>query len=153
KPGARRGIYVLRFRTEEIYAGQAIDVTRRYVQHCKFHDDIVAMTFREVTVGGLNEHERKVIWELEQHGLQLRNITFTSIPKGESDFDLVMSAEEQQAWLSDVTTYFDGPDRVVDAELRRKYLRKFNRFEVASHSDVAVRVLRRYVRVGIPATR
>jgi MOSC domain-containing protein YiiM len=39
--GKRCGLYILYFLDGEIYAGQALDVTRRYVQHCKVHCDIV----------------------------------------------------------------------------------------------------------------
>ena len=40
KPNKRCGIYVLRFCDKSYYVGQAIDVTRRYVQHIKNHTDI-----------------------------------------------------------------------------------------------------------------
>jgi hypothetical protein len=40
KPHERCGIYVLHFTNGEFYAGQAVDVTRRYVQHRETHKDI-----------------------------------------------------------------------------------------------------------------
>jgi hypothetical protein len=78
----------LSFANGEIYAGQALDVTRRYVQHRKVHGDIEKISFRRVAKDKLNNEERALIRTLEQNGHRLRNITFTSIPKGESDFDL-----------------------------------------------------------------
>jgi hypothetical protein len=84
----RCGIYVLQFSNGEAYVGQAVDVTRRYVQHRQTHDDIERIHFRVVSRKNLNEEERNVIWTLEQNGYHLRNIIFTSVLQGEADFDL-----------------------------------------------------------------
>jgi hypothetical protein len=46
KPHERCGLYILHFTNGEIYAGQASDVTRRYVQHRTVHNDIEAISFR-----------------------------------------------------------------------------------------------------------
>jgi hypothetical protein len=93
--GKRCGLYILHFANGEIYLGQALDVTLRYVQHRKVHADIERISFRRVAKVILNDEERGLIWSLEQSGHRLRNITLTSIPKGESDFGLIMSVEEQ----------------------------------------------------------
>jgi hypothetical protein len=151
--GKRCGLYILHFANGEIYAGQALDVTRRYVQHRKVHGDIEEISFRRVAKDRLNDEERALIWALEQSGQRLRNITFTSIPKGESDFDLIMSVEEQDRWLKD-RSYIDfGGSRVVDPELRRKYSRKFESFAAMPRSSEVIDVLRSYIRTSIPAFR
>ena len=151
KPGKRCGLYVLHFANGEIYAGQALDVTRRYVQHRKAHTDIERISYRQVPKNRLNGEERNLIWSLEQSGQRLRNITFTSIPKGESDFDLVMSLEEQNRWVQDPSYIdFDG-SRIVDPELQRKYSRKYKSFSHFSRSSEVIDFLRSYVRAGIPA--
>lgn len=151
QPGERCGLYVLHFANGDIYAGQALDITRRYVQHRKVHADIEQISFRQLPKDRLDDEERTLIWSLEQSGQRLRNITFTSIPKGESDFDLVMALEEQNGWLQD-PSYIDlDGDRIVDAELRRKYSRKFKSFADLPRSDQVTDFLRSYVRAGIPA--
>jgi hypothetical protein len=122
KSDERCGIYVLHFANGEFYAGQAVDVTRRYVQHRKTHDDIDKIAFKRVPRNKLNDEERTVIWHLEQKGCSLRNVTFTSIPKGESDFDLVMSIEEQERWLNDLDYVEDSGDRLTNPDVRRKYV-------------------------------
>ncbi len=148
--GKRCGLYILQFSDGEIYAGQALDVTRRYVQHRKVHYDIEKISFKRVAQKNLNDEERTLIWMLEHQGHRLRNITFTSIPRGESDFDLIMSAEEQERWLKD-TSYVDfNASRVIDPELRRKYRRKFQRFAAMPRSDEIMNILRRYVHAAIP---
>src|SRR5215213_10491999 len=118
KPGRRCGIYVLRFSNEEFYAGQAVDVTRRYAQHRKTHADIEQMAFKQVPRDKLDEEERSLIWCLERQGWPLRNVTFTSMPKAESDFDLVMPPEEQERWLGDLGYVDDGGERLIDPALR-----------------------------------
>jgi hypothetical protein len=151
--GKRCGLYILHFSNGEIYAGQALDVTRRYIQHRAVHADIERISFRRVAKHALNAEERALIWSLEESGHRLRNITFTSIPKGESDFDLVMPVEEQDRWLKDPDYVDSSGSRVVDPELRRRYSRKFERFAAMSRSSEATYILRSYVRAGILAFR
>lgn len=148
--GKRCGIYVLQFQNGEVYAGQALDVTRRYVQHSKTHNDIVSIGFKQVPQEKLNDEERTSIWELEQRGFPLRNIIFTSIPKGESDFDLVMPLAEQQKWLDDFSFQGFGGTRAQDDTLRRKYHQNFLRFSKRPSSEEAITILQRYVEQGIP---
>lgn len=61
RPENRCGIYVLHFGNGEFYVGQAVDVTRRYVQHCKNHEDIQHISFKQVANSKLNERERETI--------------------------------------------------------------------------------------------
>jgi hypothetical protein len=152
-PGKRCGLYILHFANGEIYAGQALDVTRRYVQHRKVHADIERISFKRVAKHRLNDEERSLIWSLEQSGHRLRNITFTSIPKGESDFDLIMSVEEQDRWLRDLSYVDSGGSRVADPELRRKYSKKFESFTAMPRSSEVIDALRGYVQEGVPAFR
>lgn len=151
KPGKRCGLYVLHFANGDIYAGQAMDVTRRYVQHRKVHADIKQISFRQVPKNRLNDEERTLIWLLEQRGQRLRNITFTSAPKGESDFDIVMSLKDQKRWLEDPNYIDFSGERLVDPELRRKYSRKYESFANLPRSDEVIDFLRSYVGAGIPA--
>lgn len=150
-PGKRCGLYILQFSDGEVYAGQALDVTRRYVQHRKVHFDIEKISFKRLAKKHLNDEERALIWKLEGDGYLLRNISFTSIPRGESDFDFVMPPEEQEQWLKD-TNYVDlSGSRVVNPELRRKYSRKFQQFSSMSRFNQVINVMRQYVQAGIPS--
>lgn len=146
----RCGIYVLVFDDGEVYAGQAVDVTRRFVQHSKTYDDINTLYFKRVAKTRLNDVERDVIQGLEREGYHLRNITFTSLPKGESDFDLVMTPSQQQAWLSGAPEPAVAAARVNDEVLRRKYERKFQQLSQMTKYEDAEAVLRTFVRKTIP---
>jgi hypothetical protein len=149
--GKRCGLYILYFSDGEIYAGQAIDVTRRYIQHRKVHSDIEKISFRRVQKKNLNGEERLLIWTLELAGHRLRNITFTAIPKGESDFDLIMSEEKQDRWLKDINFIDLDGNRAVNPDLRRKYSKKFQRFASMPHSQEVTRIMNKYVKLGLPA--
>ena len=84
----------------------------------------------------------------------LRNIAYTSIPYGESDFDLVMSVKEQEKWLKNLDIVGDKyKRRIVDEDLRRKYRRRFALFIKEEHADQAIKLLRSYVQLCIPAAR
>jgi hypothetical protein len=150
RPDKRCGIYVLHFVTGEYYVGQAVDVTRRYVQHCKNHADIRQISFQQVRPTLLNEVERAAIATLERQGFPLRNIALASIPRGESDFDLVMPEEAQAEWLGNPRMVDMGGVRPIDPELRRKYEQRYQRLTGKQHSDEAIAVLREYVRSGMP---
>jgi len=148
--GKRCGIYILHFLNGEVYAGQAIDVTRRYVQHSKTHNDIASISFKQVLKTHLNDEERVAIWELEQRGFHLRNIIFTSIPKGDSDLDLVMSPEEQQKWLDDLSYQGSCGIRAQDEVLRCKYHQRFQSFLKRPQAEAIIHVLQSYVQRGVP---
>jgi hypothetical protein len=60
KPSRRTGVYVLHFLAGDLYAGQAVDVTRRYAQHRKQHGDIERISFRRVPQGQLDKVEREL---------------------------------------------------------------------------------------------
>lgn len=149
-PDERCGLYVLRFTTDELYCGQAVDVTRRYLQHRKTHPDIVGLSFRQVAREELDRAERTTIEELEIQGWQLRNVALTSIPKGESDFDLIMSVEDQERWLKDVTFRPQGNLRTNDVQIRRKHAHKFDRLRGTPWADDIVCLLRAYVAAALP---
>jgi hypothetical protein len=153
KPGNRCGIYILHFATGEYYIGQAVDVTRRYVQHSKNHSDIQTISFQQVKSNLLNDVERETIGIFERQGYQIRNIALTSIPKGESDFDLIMPEEAQAEWLNNLKTIHLDGHRSIDPNLRRKYQQQYARLLYKERAEEAILVLREYVRKGIPAIK
>jgi hypothetical protein len=153
KPKQRCGIYVLHFSNAEFYAGQAVDVTRRYIQHCKVHGDIQKISFIEIPAEELNTVERNVIWTLEGKGVLLRNISLTSIPKGESDFDFVMPKEDQEKWLNDLNFTDTTGSRPIYPDLRRKYERKYSQLLQKPTSEPVIKVLQHYAQTCIPAVK
>jgi hypothetical protein len=153
KPKGRCGIYVLHFATGERYVGQALDVTRRYVQHCKAHGDIEQISFKRMARKALNEAERQAIWAFERQGIPLRNITFTSVVQGETDFELIMPRAEQEAWLTGSTPLELEGERPIDLDLRRKYQQRYLQLANKPFFAEAAELLRTYVYAGLPAPR
>lgn len=151
KPSKRCGIYVLHCSGSEYCAGKAIDVTRRYTQHRANHPDIEWISFREVRKDAHRVEEPKVIGTLEAAGFLLRNIDYTSFPTVATDLDTVISMDEQERWLSDLTYGDLGGSRATSPDLSRKYLKKYQKLAGMPHSDEIIDVMRKYVRVGIPA--
>ena len=150
-PSNRCGIYILYFSNGEYYVGQSKDVTRRFVQHLRIHHDIEKLAFKRVARKNLDAEEAAVAAVLEGQGHKLRNILLTSIPKGESDFDLIMPLEDQNRWIAG-QDYMSPPGvRIVEPELRRKYQGKFLQLTQMPHSEKAIAGLQHYLRIGVPA--
>jgi hypothetical protein len=149
----RCGIYILHFANGEYYAGQAVDVTRRYLGHRKNHDDIVRISFRSTPPEQLNDVEHWVITTLESRGYLLRNIALTNIVRGERDFDLLMSPEQQRRWREDLSYIDHAGPRLDDPNLRRNYERSLAKLRLLPNADLLIRVLRTYVQTSLPAYR
>lgn len=97
-PKKRCGIYVLHFANDEHYVGQSVDVVRRYSDHRKNHTDIERISFKVIPEIDLDQEEKNLIAALE-HQFPLRNISLTTFYYGDSDFDQIMSTDEQNKWL------------------------------------------------------
>lgn len=123
----RCGVYVLRFRGGEYYAGQAVDVSRRFGNHRKAHADIEAITFQPAGKRDLDEVKRQVIHTLEGSSFRLRNIAHMSVVEGERDLDALITPEEQNAWLEG-NLLPDAEGAVDDPDLRRRYRSRFESF-------------------------
>lgn len=124
KPDKRCGIYVLRFRNEQYYVGQTVDIIRRYIQHSRVHNDIQEIAFKDFHKIDLNKIEEELIKILESKNVLLRNISLTSIPKGESDLDLIIPKEEQQSWLLNNITHELQTQIINDPSLHSKHAKK-----------------------------
>lgn len=126
KPDKRCGIYILRFRNNQFYVGQAVDFIRRYVQHTKTHDDIQEISFKTFPATELNKVEQDLIKSLESKKVKLRNINLTSIPKGDTDLDLIIPLDDQQTWLQSSQINELIEHKIIEPDLQEKYSRKFN---------------------------
>jgi hypothetical protein len=147
----RCGVYVLEFANGEVYGGQAVDVTRRYVQHLRTHSDIQRLFFKRVPKAGLNDFEKKVIQTLERSGHRTRNIIFASIITGERDLDLVMAPEAQARFENDLAFNDASGRRTNDVALRRKLDGRYSELLRRPHADVVSTLLREYVPRCVPA--
>jgi len=153
----RCGIYLLVFNSGLFYIGQSVDVVQRFGQHRLVHEDIVGLSFQRVARQKLDEVERDLIWKAESRGLPLTNIVHVADVIGETDFDLLMSAEAQQEWIQDPRNHAalelaQERNRIGNQQSLR-YEKRFAKFQRHPHAEEVVGILRRYLCNCMPAFR
>lgn len=100
----RRGIYILEFADGCRYVGQSVNVVSRFATHVhgsSHHegwDDVIAIQFREMPVGNLDEAEYQEIYRQKSLGFELRNKVFNLDHNQPSKFDDAVTVEEQRHW-------------------------------------------------------
>ena len=99
----RCGIYVLEFANDEWHVGQAVDVTRRYLDHRNTYNDIVRVHCQRVPRKRLDAVERATIAGLEQRGWTLRNVAMASYPRVASSLDQILEPEALRAWCDSLS--------------------------------------------------
>lgn len=83
-----RGLYRLSFDNGEAYTGQSINVVKRFANHRKRWDDIVAFEFFPIPTGDLNRPERMLIAHTEASAT-VRNIRDTRKPHGDTPLEVI----------------------------------------------------------------
>ena len=150
----RCGIYFLKFGDGLCYIGQAVDVVRRFAQHRKIYDDIVAIAFFVLPRANLDSVERLLIFKAESQGLRLKNAVHVTSVEGERDLDLVVSNEEQESFLiggndgESFTRLIDLPSSQHDRSSKN-----FQRFQSHEFGRTAVGLLQKYFRSCIVRPR
>jgi len=119
KSKKRCGIYCFKKSNETYYIGQAVDVVRRFSQHCKNHDNIVCIWFQPIPKKNLDTVERDLIFKAEKSGLPIVNRTLVSSIIGETDFDFLIDREMQEKWINSRKNIILDKDRVNPLEKYR----------------------------------
>lgn len=153
----RCGIYCFAFRHGLFYIGQAVDVVRRFSQHRRVHDDIVGFSFLPTAKPELDGTEKALIFRAESLGLKLTNAVHVTNIVGDSDFDLVVSASEQEAWLNNPSCLNNTgtlSTKIVLPEAQQlRFSKHFARLEKHSLSQRALALFKQYVWGCVPAPR
>jgi hypothetical protein len=151
RAGPRRcGLYVLRFADGARYAGQSVDIARRFLDHKRTHPDIVDMQYRALTRADLDHEERQLIRLLESMG-PTRNITWGTGRPHDSDLDVLFPRAVRDRWLADPGTYRPAGGRVDDPAQRARMSGRLARLDATDHLDGVVVAVRRYLRNCVPA--
>ncbi len=150
KPKDRSGIYVLHFENGQFYVGLATDFVRRYNQHRKNHLDIELVSFKKVKKEKLAVEEKMIVQTLQLEGYSLRNIQLVSIIEGDTDLDLLMSVDEQEQFMFDLTFNNMGGDKFEIEEQRIKYTNNYNALTKLSYFERYIEAVKVYVNIGIP---
>ena len=153
----RCGVYFLAFRPGLFYVGQAVDVVKRFSQHRRIHDDIVGFSFIAIPKAELDIAEKAFIFRAESLGVKLTNAVHVTSVIGDTDFDLVVSVAEQEAWLC-APSYL--PDAVANFSKivlpdtqQMRFSKNFGRFEMHPLAQRALAIFKQYVCGCVPAPR
>ena len=146
----RKGIYVLGFRTGEAYVGLSKDVTIRFVQHRRVHDDIEWFTSKSVPTTRLADEECRCLESIERSGVKLRNVALASFAPPTADLDLVVSKRQQNRFLASGTARSETEAIARAFDLRRKHLKRFGALMAHPLGLDALFCLAAYVRFAIP---
>lgn len=155
----RCGIYFLAFQPGLFYVGQALDVVRRFSQHRRVHDDIVGFSFISVNKTELNDTEKALIFKAESLGIKITNAVHVTNIVGDTDFDLVVPATEQEAWLCIPFTSrmtdkeISGPKIVLPEAQQIRFSKHFARFEKHPLSQRALALFKEYISNCVPAPK
>jgi hypothetical protein len=149
-PAERCGLYLLHFRTGEVYLGQSVQLCARYAQHATKHADIAQVAFRRVGRTHLDDEERYCIERLEKWGFRLRNLSLVSDRVSAAEFDELVGRDHQRRFIRHGRLNDAGLRVPRLPELRRRYLRTFGEFMARSHAVDALYCLGRYISLGIP---
>ena len=153
----RRGIYLLHFKSGLWYVGQAIDVVRRFSQHRRNHTDIIAFSFIPVPIENLDIIEKTLIYKAELLRLKITNAVHVTSVVGDTDLDLVVSRNDQESWLNNLS-YFDGKRRndskiVLPEAQQVRFSKHFAKIENHVLFPSVLPLLQRYVGRCLPAPR
>lgn len=93
-------------------------------------------------------------FHLEKCGFALRNINNVTFSyAAETDFDSLMSKQEQDRWLNDVEFIDLEGDRILKTKISESYASKYEKLKTLPMSTEIISVVREYVRIGIPAIK
>jgi hypothetical protein len=152
---SRCGLYVLHFADGQYYAGQSVDIARRFAEHCFKHPDIHYISIKFVSQEHLNDEEKQIISVLESDNYRLRNIHLVSFSYAVTDFDLVMRRDNQERWLKDVKYADNEGARVVDDHLRQnhQYKAKYQTLLKKPFAQKIIELARQYIQTSVPAVK
>jgi len=147
---SRCGIYLFSLPDDLFYIGQSLDVVKRFVQHKKNHPIIHSFSFLPTYRCDLDKVEQEKISEAQKKGILLANKEYVQDIIGETDFDLLVSKYEQDAWLDQKN--YDNKDsiRIDDILHRKRFIPEFNRFLNNPMHEEVIHLFKKYVSRCVP---
>ena len=144
------GVFILHFSDGSYYVGQALDIPKAYTRIKREHHDITHISYKNVKPEHQTEQKIHAIQMIEKKH-QLRNITLSSFPKPEHEFDLIITPEEQAIWLSEANPVPSYTLTTPHNSLRYKYKACFQKLMADEFfNDKILPVMKKYVALCIP---
>ena len=139
------------------YVGQTVDVVRRFSQHRRVHEDIIGFSFISVVKLELDDTEKTLIFKAESVGIEITNAVHVTNVVGDTDFDLVVSAAEQDAWLNTSSLASDAAlmaSKIILPQAQQlRFSKHFARFVKHGLSPKALALLKNYLSSCVPVPR
>lgn len=147
----RCGIYILKFSDGALYAGQSIDIIKRFSQHRKAHPDIQELCWKAVGIKSLDDSERIVISNIEDSGNKIRNIQFTSLPLPNSELEILLTGGQLSRFLENADWNDEAGDRHFSESEIARMQRRFMKLKGFFGSDALFVILGHYLTRCVPA--
>lgn len=149
KSESRCGIYMFSLPYDLFYIGQSIDVVKRFAQHKRSHPVIYAFSFLPTPPCNLDKIEQQLILEAQRKEISLANKEYVQDIIGKTDFDLLVSKDEQDAWLHRKNKTTENI-RINDLAHRKRYIPEFNQFLKHPKNKEVIHLLKKYILECIP---
>jgi hypothetical protein len=137
------GIYILKFKDEEFYIGQAKNIYRRIKQHKKNFSDIESIYFKYAPQDKLFNEEDATISLFEFSLLRLRNLKQVC-------FKNIFDGIHQGKWLTNLTYNYLSGRKFDNQALREKYEARFAVLKNKPYFTSMVSFLSAYLKLSIP---
>ncbi|TXD45938.1 GIY-YIG nuclease family protein [Polaribacter sp. IC073] len=137
------GIYIIEFRNNEYYIGQAKKIQVRIKQHLKKYNDIITVYFKPIIEDLLLFEENRIIGLFESKELRIRNLK-------QIEFLNVFDAEQQELWVSNFNYNLLTGSKFNNTDVRVKFKDRYLKFKKKSYFDEIINLLRKYIKSTIP---
>lgn len=151
----RSGLYIFHLSDDSYYVGLSVDVCQRFQQHRLRFSDIERLSFRRLPkqIALLRAEERQTIHILDSYDIPLHNKVHISLPYGSSEFDLLMTPEEQEIWLKSGQNPSDMLPNQRPQIAATKLLsgqRKLQAFQKLTEQAAISQLLKTYITTTVP---
>lgn len=137
------GIYILEFRNNEYYIGQAKKIQVRIKQHFKKYNDIVTIYFKPTTEDLLLSEENTTIAIFETQKLRIRNLK-------QVEFLNVFDEVQQEKWVSNLTYNTLIGSKFNNDDVRNKLKDRYLKLKEKLYFKEIINLLRKYIKSAIP---
>lgn len=151
----RSGLYILHLSDDSYYVGMSIDVCKRFQQHRLRFGDIERLSFKRLPkqIALLRAEERQTIHILDSHDIPLHNKVHISLPYGSSEFDILLTPEEQEIWLESSQNPSDmhiNERPQIETTKLLSDQRKLQKFRQLTEHKAISQLLRTYITTTVP---
>lgn len=137
------GIYILEFKNNEYYIGQAKKIQIRIRQHHKKYNDINTIYFKPIVEGLLLLEENNTISIFETNNLRIRNLK-------QIEFLNIFNESNQHRWVNDLKFNSLTGIKFDNLVVREKFKDRFLILKEKPYFDELIPLLAKYLKLAIP---